>query len=70
MDNIELLGAIVILALVIMLIIAGLHLFTKEIEVEDKRTQCKSITHPELSVENEQRYNHCISYPETYGIGE
>jgi hypothetical protein len=69
MKRVDFLFILLISGVAIAFVLIALDAYSINQEYGSKRTQCSEITHPELSVENEQRYNHCLSYPETYGIG-
>ena len=70
MKGVDFLFILLLSGVAIAFVVIALDAYRINLEYGIERIQCSEVTHPELSVENQQRYNHCLSYPETYGIGE
>jgi len=71
MNKEAIIGWTLVLVLIITLVYVGVFVvFPNNAKYDQLQKECASITHPELSVDNEQKYNHCLSYPETYGVAK
>jgi hypothetical protein len=65
----DIIASILLSALIIGLVYVGVFIiYPMNVTYNQLQKECAFITHPELSIMNEQMYNHCLSYPETYGV--